>query len=90
MERLFLGTYKVRRWTRCIFFLHLSARTLLNVIQDHFDDLANDLCLNYCMCLCSIQICLVNSYLFIICVCLCGLILLKFFNLHAALYSVPY
>lgn len=39
VERLFLGTYKIRRWTQCVFFLHLSARTLLNVIQDHFDDL---------------------------------------------------
>lgn len=48
-----------------------------------------------CVCLCAIiffiiLICLINSYLFIICVCPCGLILLMFFNLHAALYSVPY
>lgn len=78
--KTFLGTCKVRRWTHC-FFLHLSARTLLNVIlQDHFDDLDKGLVFELFFCFFLFLIRLVNSYLFIFCVCLCGLILSMFFQ----------
>lgn len=80
-------TCKVRRWTQCFFPLHLSARTLLNVIQDHFDDLDKGVVFEL-MCPPPPP----NSsysYLFIFCVCLCCLILSMFFSismLHCTVY----
>lgn len=81
VERLFWEPVRYDGGHSGFFFLHLSARTLLNVIQDHFDDLDKGLVFELmCFFFVFFLICLVGSYLFIFCVCLCGLILSMFFQ----------